>query len=156
MVAWRKKIDLNQGTEKETRMRQMVAASVTMKPGVAGRRMDIVMSVRFSQRTNEAEMGECGWAGWSKNGQSGRNKEGLFGTWVLSAKKSGINLVRKKRKRRRGRGRKAVVIILTCGVVRGIAPDRIGDCVATATAEPEPDGQRERGGQSGGLHFGRP
>lgn len=52
MVALRKKIDLNQGTEKETRARQAVAARVTTKPGVAGRRMDIVASVRFSQRMN--------------------------------------------------------------------------------------------------------
>ena len=47
MVALRKKIALNQGTEKETRTRQMVAARVMTKPGVAGRRMDIVACVQF-------------------------------------------------------------------------------------------------------------
>ena len=59
MVAFRKKIDLNHGTEKETRARQTVAATVTMKPGVAGRMMGMAVSVRFSQRPNGAVMDGC-------------------------------------------------------------------------------------------------
>lgn len=36
MVALRKYMDLRRGVEKETRAKQMVAANVTIKPGVAG------------------------------------------------------------------------------------------------------------------------
>ncbi len=87
MVALRKKIDLSQGTEKETRARQMVAARVTAKPGVAGRRMDIVASALVLSENERAGTVRVRWVVQIRAGSKDENSAfGLTATVTVTVK----------------------------------------------------------------------